>query len=137
MPLIATLNLVGATSAQYKKFAPRNPIGIKKLNKNTNNAEAICAERLDLGNEDATARASMHDAIPAPLNMKSARRPNRSMVKKATKQERNFQVSAPPERMREVSASRPRPCWNMIYLSISIMFIVINNEKRRIILTVL
>jgi hypothetical protein len=56
----------------------------------------------------------MQDAMPAPLNMKSLRRPKRSMVKKATKQERNFQVSAPPERMREVSESRPRPCWKII-----------------------
>jgi hypothetical protein len=46
--------------------------------------------------------------------MKSLRRPNRSIVKKATKQERNFQVSAPPERIREISLLRPRPCWKMI-----------------------
>jgi hypothetical protein len=57
----------------------------------------------------------MQHAMPAPLNMKSFRRPNRSMVKKATKQLRNFQVRAPPERIREVSASRPRPCWKIIY----------------------
>jgi hypothetical protein len=52
--------------------------------------------------------------MPTPLNMKSLRRPNRSMVKKATKQERNFQVRAPPERMREISLSRPRPSWKII-----------------------
>jgi hypothetical protein len=115
IPDMATLRRVGATSVQYKKFAPRNPIGMKKLNKNTKSADAICAAALDLGNEDATARASMQLAIPAPLNMKSLRRPKRSMVKKATKHEKNFQVRAPPERMREVSASSPRPCWKMIY----------------------
>jgi hypothetical protein len=114
IPAMGTRSLVGATSVQYKKFAPRNPIGMKKLNRNTNSALAICADLLLLGKLLATARANMQDAIPTPLNMKSLRRPNRSMVKKATKQERNFQVSAPPERMREISLSRPRPCWKMI-----------------------
>jgi hypothetical protein len=89
-------------------------MGMKKLNRKTNSAEAICAGLFDLGNEEATARANMHEAIPAPENMNSLRRPKRSMVKKATKQDKNFQVSAPPERMREVSPSRPRPCWKMM-----------------------
>jgi hypothetical protein len=111
---MGTRSLVGATSVQYKKLAPRKPIGIKKLNKNTKSALAICAALLSLGKLDATARANMQDAMPTPLNMKSLRRPNRSMVKKATKQERNFQVSAPPERMRDISLSRPRPCWKII-----------------------
>jgi hypothetical protein len=44
------------------------------------------------------------------------------MVKKATKQERNFQVRAPPERTREISASRPRPCWKMIWVLLEIIF---------------
>lgn len=114
IPAIGTLNLVGATSVQYRKFAPRNPIGIKKLNRKTKNADAICADRLLAGKLDATASASMQDAIPAPLNMKSFRRPKRSMVKKATKQERNFQVNAPPLRIRDVSLFIPRPCWKMI-----------------------
>jgi hypothetical protein len=114
IPAIGTRSLVGATSVQYRKFAPRKPIGMKKLNRNTNRALAIWAGLLDLGKLEATARANMQDAIPAPLNMKSLRRPKRSIVKKATKQERNFQVSAPPERMRDISLSRPRPCWKMI-----------------------
>jgi hypothetical protein len=88
---------------------------MKKLKRKTNSALAIWADLFVLGKLDATARANMQDAMPAPLNMKSLRRPKRSMVKKATKHERNFQVSAPPERMREVSLSRPRPCWKMIY----------------------
>jgi hypothetical protein len=91
-------------------------MGMKKLKRNTNKAEATCAEWFDLGNEEATASASMQDAMPQPENMKSLRRPKRSMVKKATKQERNFQVRAPPERTREISASRPRPCWKMIWV---------------------
>jgi hypothetical protein len=121
IPAIPTRSLVGATSVQYKKLAPRKPIGMKKLNKNTNKADATCAEWLVLGNDEEMASASMQDAIPQPLNMKSLRRPNRSMVKKATKQERNFQVRAPPERTREISASRPRPCWKMIWIGIRIM----------------
>lgn len=32
---IATRSLIGATSVQYKKLAPRNPIGTKKLNMKT------------------------------------------------------------------------------------------------------
>ena len=114
IPDIGTRRRVGATSVQYRKFAPRKPIGMKKLNRKTNSADAICAALFDLGKLEATARASMQDAMPAPLNMKSLRRPNRSMVKKATKHERNFQVKAPPERMRDVSELRPRPCWKMI-----------------------
>ena len=115
IPAIGTRRRVGATSVQYKKFAPRKPMGMKKLKRKTKNAEAICADLFVLGKLDATASANMQDAMPAPLNMKSLRRPKRSMVKKATKHERNFHVSAPPERMREVSLSRPRPCWKMIY----------------------
>jgi hypothetical protein len=114
IPPILTLRRVGATSAQYKKLAPRKPMGMKKLNRKTNKADAICAGLFDLGNEDATASASMHAAMPQPLNMKSLRRPNRSMVKNATKHERNFHVSAPPDRMREISELSPRPCWKMI-----------------------
>jgi hypothetical protein len=83
---------------------------MKKLNRNTNSADATCADLFDVGKLDATASANMHDAIPAPLNMKSFRRPNRSIVKKATKQDKNFQVRQPPERMRDISLSRPRPC---------------------------
>lgn len=109
IPAMGTRRRVGATSVQYKKFAPRKPMGMKKLNRKTKSADTICAAWFEVGKLDATARASMHEAMPAPLNMKSLRRPKRSMVKKATKQERNFQVSAPPERMREISAERPRP----------------------------
>ena len=41
MPAIGTLNLVGATSVQYRKFAPKKPIGMKKLNRKTKRADAI------------------------------------------------------------------------------------------------
>ena len=37
---ILTLRRVGATSVQYKKFAPRKPMGMKKLNMKTKNTEA-------------------------------------------------------------------------------------------------
>jgi hypothetical protein len=93
---------------------------MKKLNRNTKSALAICAGLFVLGKDDATANASMQHAMPQPLNMKSLRRPNRSMVKKATKHERNFQVSAPPERMRLISELRPRPCWKMICVGVRI-----------------
>lgn len=115
IPAMGTRSRVGATSVQYKKFAPRKPIGMKKLKRKTKNAEAIWADWFVLGKLDAMASANIQEAMPAPLNMKSLRRPKRSMVKKATKQERNFQVNAPPDRMREVSLLRPRPCWKMIY----------------------
>jgi hypothetical protein len=87
---------------------------MKKLKRKTKRAETIWAALLLLGKLEATANANMHKAIPAPLNMKSLRRPKRSIVKKATKQERNFQVNAPPLRAREVSLSMPRPCWKII-----------------------
>jgi hypothetical protein len=99
----------------YKKLAPRKPIGMKKLNKKTKKADAICAARLLVGKLEATAKASMHIAMPNPLNMKSFLRPKRSIVKKATKHERNFQVNVPPDRIRDVSLSSPNPCWKMIY----------------------
>ena len=128
IPAIGTRSLVGATSVQYKKFAPRKPMGMKKLNRNTKRALAICADLFDLGKLDATARASMQDAIPAPLNMKSLRRPKRSIVKNATKQERNFHVRAPPDRMREVSESRPRPCWKMIYSMLLVWDFIVDKK---------
>lgn len=110
---MATLSLTGATSVAYKKLAPRKPIGMKKLNKKTNKTLTIWAAKSVFGKEVATARPIMQQDMPAPLNMKTARRPNLSMVKKATKQDKNFQVRQPPDRMRAVSASRPRPCWKM------------------------
>jgi hypothetical protein len=39
---------------------------MKKLKRKTKRALAICAERFVLGKEDATAKASMQHAIPAP-----------------------------------------------------------------------
>ena len=128
MPAMGTRNLVGATSVQYRKFAPKKPMGMKKLKRKTNRALPICAGRLSLGYDEATASASIHDAMPMPLNMKSLRRPKRSMVKKATKQERNFQVRAPPDRMREVSESRPRPCWKMIYYMLLVCDFVVDKK---------
>ena len=89
-------------------------MGMKKLNRNTKRALAICADLFDLGKLDATARASMQDAIPAPLNMKSLRRPKRSIVKKATKQDKNFQVKQAPVRTRESSGLIPRLSWKRI-----------------------
>ena len=114
-----TLSLVGATSVQYRKFAPENPIGIKKLNKKMKNADAICAGWLLFGILDAIARASIQHAMPVALNIKSLRRPKRSIVKKATKQAKNFHVSAPPDIIRDVSALIPRPCWKIIWNIVS------------------
>lgn len=55
----------------------------------------------------------MHAAMPVPLTMNAKRRPSLSIVKNETKQDRSFQVSVPPDRMRDVWASRSRPCWKM------------------------
>ena len=113
---------------QYRKLAPRKPMGMKKLKRKTKSAETICAGLSVLGKDEAMARANMHEAIPTPENMKSLRRPKRSIVKKATKQERNFQVRAPPDRMREVSESRPRPCWKMIYCMLLVCDFVVDKK---------
>lgn len=58
----------------------------------------------------------IHSDIPTPLNMKSFRRPKRSMVKKATKDERNFHVKQAPDNMRAVWLSSPRPVSKMVVL---------------------
>lgn len=110
---MATLSLTGATSVAYKKLAPRKPMGMKKLNKKMKSTLTIWAARSDLGKDVATAKPVMHADMPTPLNMKTALRPNRSIVKKATKQLRNFHVKQPPERMRDVSGPSERPCWKM------------------------
>lgn len=60
------------------------------------------------------ASAIMQAHIPAPEIMKTARRPRRSMVKKAMKEDRNFQVSAPPVRARAFSEDMPRLDWKMM-----------------------
>lgn len=99
--VMAIRNLIGATSVQYKKFAPKNPIGIKKLNMKMKNTAATDADLLVSGNEVVMQRLIMHRAIPPPLTINNALRPNLSTVKNATKQERNFHVKVPPERMRE------------------------------------
>jgi hypothetical protein len=93
---------------------PRNPIGTKKLKKKMKNTEAYWAGWLLLGKLLVIASAIMHMDIPNPLKMKSLRRPKRSMVKKATKELRNFQVKQPPERIRAVWWSKPRPCSKMV-----------------------
>ena len=114
MEAMGTLSLIGATSVQYRKLAPRKPMGTKKLKAKMKKAAAPMALVFSSEKLVETARANMQLDMPKPEKMKSARRPKRSIVKKATKQDKNFQVSAPPERMREVSASRPRPCWKMM-----------------------
>ena len=60
---IATLRRSGATSVQYKKFAPRNPIGMKKLKRKTNNTLKIWAAMFDSGKEVAIARPIIQVAI--------------------------------------------------------------------------
>lgn len=68
---------------------------------NTKNTEAIEAALLS-SIEVEIANANMQHPIPIPLNMKRARRPNLSIVKKATKHDKNFQVRVPPARILEV-----------------------------------
>jgi hypothetical protein len=103
---------------------PRKPIGTKKLKRNTKTTEATWAGRLLFGKLVDTASASMQVDIPAPLTMKSFRRPKRSIVKKATKEEHNFHVSMPPDRIRDVWLSSPRPCWKMTVLYTDIKFVL-------------
>lgn len=75
---------------------------------------AIWEARFEVGNEVATASAIMQHDMPAPLNMNTARRPNRSMATKARNEERNFHVRAPAERIREISLLKPRFSWKRI-----------------------
>lgn len=91
-----------------------NPMGVKKLNRKTKNTDAYCADLSLFGMLLAIVRAVMQSDMPAPLNMKSLRRPKRSIVKKATKAERNFQVKQAPERIRAVSLLRLRLSWNIV-----------------------
>lgn len=58
-----TRSLTGATSAQYKKLAPRNPIGTKKLN--CRSAGQLMLPRLSYG--VLTAKTKKTLAIPADL----------------------------------------------------------------------
>lgn len=88
-------------------------MGTKKLYMKTKKTAAIWADKLLFGKDVDTARASMQLPIPNPENMNSARRPNRSMVKNATKVEMNFQVRVPPAKTRDISLSILRPCWKM------------------------
>lgn len=57
------------------------------------------------------ARAAMQLDMPKPEKMNRARRPNRSMVKKATKQDKNFQVKQAPVRTRDSSGLIPKLSW--------------------------
>lgn len=88
-------------------------MGTKKLYMKMKKQAAILADLFDLSNEVATVSASIQLPIPKPENMKSARRPKRSMVKNATNEETNFQVRVPPVKILETSAERPRFCWKM------------------------
>lgn len=99
-------------------------MGTKKLKRKTKITEATCAGKLLLGKLVATASASMHMDIPVPLTINSFRRPKRSMVKKAANDEHSFQVSIPPDRIRDVWLSNPRPCWKMTVLYTEIRFVL-------------
>lgn len=112
MEAMGTLSLIGATSVQYRKLAPRKPIGTKKLNAKMKKAAAPIAAPLVSGKLVQIASDIMQLAMPKPEKMKSARRPKRSMVKKATKQDKNFQVKQAPVRTRESSGVIPKLSWN-------------------------
>lgn len=109
--VMAIRSFMGATSVAYRKFAPKNPIGTNVLKKKMKNAAAICALSLLFGNEVLIARATMHDDMPTPLIMKTARRPKRSIQMNPRKDEMNFQVSVPPDRMRDISVPSSRLSW--------------------------
>lgn len=72
---------------------------------------AICDAVLLVGNDVAMANATMQHAMPVPLTMKTARRPNRSMAMNARNDDKNFHVSAPADSTRETSLLRPRFSW--------------------------
>lgn len=76
---MATLSRSGATSVQYRKFAPRNPMGMKKLNKKIKSAEIMEAGLFVCGKLVVIAKASIQSDIPDPLTINTTRRPNRSM----------------------------------------------------------
>lgn len=88
-------------------------MGTKKLYMKMKTTAAYPAGLLETGKEVEIASAIMQHPMPKPENMKSARRPKRSMVKKATNDERNFHVKVPPVKILDSSAERPRFCWNM------------------------
>jgi hypothetical protein len=93
-------------------LAPRKPIGTKKLKAKMKNAALAIALVLVSGKLVDTASANMQLDMPKPEKRKSARRPKRSMVKKATKQDKNFQVKQAPVRTRASSGLIPRLSWN-------------------------
>jgi hypothetical protein len=111
MEAMGTLSLMGATSVQYRKLAPRKPMGTKKLKAKMKKAAAPMALVFSSEKLVETARANMQLDMPKPEKMKSARRPKRSIVKKATKQDKNFQVKQAPVRTRASSGLIPRLSW--------------------------
>lgn len=78
------------------------------------NAEAIEADSLVDGKLAVTAKQAIHNDIPAPLIMKTVRRPSRSMAKKAKKQHRNFHVRAHDARIFERFVPSSRFCWKIV-----------------------
>lgn len=87
------------------------------------NAEAIEADSLVDGKLAVTAKQAIHNDMPAPLIMKTVRRPSRSMAKKAKKQHRNFHVSAHDARIFERFVPSSRFCWKIVDAS---------GEKKRV-----
>jgi hypothetical protein len=87
-------------------------MGTKKLKAKMKKAAAAMALVFSESKLVDTASANMQLDMPKPEKMKSARRPKRSMVKKATKQDRNFQVRQAPVRTRASSGLIPRLSWN-------------------------
>lgn len=65
---MATRSRIGAISVQYRKFAPRNPIGTKNWYKKIKTTAATCADKLLFGKDVATARANIQLPIPVAMN---------------------------------------------------------------------
>lgn len=86
-------------------------MGTKKLKAKMKKAAAPIAPVLVSGKLVQMASDIMQLAMPKPETMNKMRRPKRSMVKKATKQDRNFHVRQAPVRTRESSGDMPKLSW--------------------------
>ena len=76
--------------------------------------EAIDAALLSEPKLVVMASAAMQNAMPVPLIMNTARRPNRSIAKKEMKQHKNFQVRAHAARILERLELSPRLSWKIV-----------------------
>src|SRR5699024_4054578 len=104
------------------KLGPKKPMGKKNANRKMKKVVPMAAPWLSLAYLFVMAMHIMHSVIPAPLNRNSFRRPNRSMVKKATNEAANFHVNMPAASTRERSAVKPKLSWKIVVQYVLIAF---------------